>query len=158
MLLTQTLAQRPVPKATFFNVELIYDALVNLKWPSPPYPQPGGPIYLRNSSGKASNTLYYPQGDDWGNKRRIGFANFDNTIDKFMSFGRHLNANEWSRVHIEAQLQMQKRFTDGHTYGSPSEDTYKRREEWIACMAAYNYLSSWIAHNLKYTITNDIIY
>ena len=158
MILTQALSGRSVPKAAFFNVQLIYNALVNLKWSTAHYPKPGGPIYMRDASGKPSNSVYFPQGNDWGYSRRIGFANLDNTIDKFTDFGQNMSANEWSRIHIEAVLQMQKRFTDGHTYGAATEDTYQRREEWVACMAAYNYLSSWVKHNLKISVTNDNIY
>ncbi len=154
-ILTSALAGIPVPKAAFFNDRLIYSALINLNFTSPPFQKPGGTIYIRDASGKATNSIYYPQGNDWGTSRRIGFALLDNMVSEFTEFGKTMHAEEWALLHIEAQLNMQKRFTDGHTYGAHAEDTYQNREEWVSCMAAFNYLTKWISHNTKITVSND---
>ena len=129
--------------------------MVNLKWPSPPYHAPGGSIYFRDSKGKASGHIYYPEGNDWGSGRRMGFAELDSQIEKLTDLGKKFNASEWSTAHIEAQLQLQERFTDGHTYGSASEDTYPLREEWVSCLSAFNHLTNWVKHNIKITVTNN---
>ena len=154
-MLTSALAMQSVPNATYWNVDLLYNAMVNLKWKSPPYNAPGGSIYFKDSKGKASGQVYYPQGDDWGSSRRMGFAEFDAQIEKLTDLGKKFNASEWSGAHIEAQLQLQLRFTDGRTYGTAKEDTYPLREEWVSCLAAFYHLSNWVKHNIKFSVTND---
>lgn len=148
------LAQQPVPKAAFWNVDLMYGALVNLKWPTKDPKINHVEIYERDSEGRPTANIYYPQGNDWGTTRKIGFAELDSHVDKLTDLGQRFNASQWSAVHIEAQLKLQQRFTDGHTYGSPAEDTYHNREEWVACIAGYNYLGHWLKHNVNWTVSN----
>ena len=149
------LAEQPVPNASFWNVQLLYSAMAELKWPSPPYHKPGGAIYMKDDHGKPIGQIYYPEGTDWGSSRRMGFAELDIQIEKLTPFGKHFNASEWSVLHIEDQLKLQERFTDGRTYGDAHEDTYPLREEWVACLSGYYHLTNWVKHNIKYNITND---
>jgi len=71
--------------------------------------------------------------------------------------GKKYNASEWSLIHVETQLKMQERFTDGKTYGEHSEDTYPSREEWVSILAAMNYLTRWIVHNTPIHISNALM-
>lgn len=149
------LAQQPVPEAAFWNSELLYSALVSLKWPNSDPNKVGNEIYARDSDGNPTGDIFYPKGDDWGTSRRMNFAELDSHIERFTDFGQRYNASQWSALHIEAQHKLQQRFTDGRTYGSAKEDNFPLREEWVSCLAAYNYLAHWIKHNISFKVTNS---
>ena len=148
------LGQQPVPEAAFWNAEVVYNTMVNLKWPNTDPRKPANEIYVRDSNGKPTGDIFYPSGDDWGTSRRMNFAELDSHIDRFTEFGKKYSANQWSTLHIEAQHKLQQRFADGRTYGDAKEDTYPLREEWVSCLSAYNYLAHWVKQNIHYQVSN----
>lgn len=148
--LAYTLAGKPTPKAAFFNVQWIYDALVDLSFASPPYESPGGTIYRDGSSN-----IYYPQGNDWGTARRMNFAVMDAKVRAFgQDFQVDQKASYWEPYHAQKVLDMQGRHSDGRTYASSTEDTYKGREEWVARHAAAAYLAKWVKKQGTFSITD----
>jgi F5/8 type C domain-containing protein/alpha-galactosidase-like protein len=149
------LAGLPTPKAAFFNADLVYDALADHQFAAPPYAAPGGTIYLRDAQGKATSAIYYPQSNDWGTSRQLHFLMLDTLADVFdLDHRSALPARDWAAAHATRALEMQARFTDGRTYGAGSEDTYAGREEWVALLAGRSYLTHWLDHNARLTVTN----
>lgn len=150
--LLYTLAGMETPQAALFNAEIVYDALVDVNFSSPPYGAPGGTIYVDGSSN-----IYYPQGNDWGTMRRMHFAYMDAAADAF-GFDSLVSQKGayWEPYHAQMVLDMQNRagHTDGHTYEATSEDTYAGREEWVAQFAGRDYLTKWIMNQDKYVLTN----
>ena len=142
------LAGLPTPTAAFHNADVVYDALVNHEFSSPPYAAPGGTIYVHGPSAD----IYYPQGNDWGTSRQMHFLLLD-TLAATFGFG---DGTEWAVAHAERALQMQGRFPDGRTYGPSSEDTYAGREEWVALLAGRTYLTHWLSHNAELEVTNRV--
>ena len=124
-----TLAHMPVPRACLFNFDVMYSVLVTYKFdPAKGFMQPGGTIYR-----EGVDTLYWPQGTDWGRTRRAGFAVNDCMASQF-GYDSILSRKGayWEDLHIRKVIEMQNRHADGHTYETPEEDTYPGREEWIA--------------------------
>lgn len=149
------LAGLPTPKAAFFNTSLVYDALADKVFPAPPYAAPGGTIYKRDSAGKATYEIYYPQGNDWGTSRQLHFLLLDTLADTFGFGGSTVPARDWAAAHATRALDMQSRFADGRTYGPSSEDTYAGREEWVALLAGRTYLTHWLDHNTQLRTTDQ---
>jgi hypothetical protein len=136
------LAGKATPEAALFNTGLVYRALVDLPFASPPFLAPGGTIYL-----DGSGDLYYPQGNDWGTSRRMHVALLDIQARALgLDEGATTPAAAWERLHAQRVLDMQARFADGRTYGATSEDTYSGREEWVAVHAAQAWLTKWLDH------------
>ena len=151
--ITATLANQPTPKAAFFNSDIVYKAFVDLSFESPPYEEPGGTIYIEDSSD-----IYFPQGNDWGYGRRMNFA----TIDAFAdAFGYDKNASKpgsyWEDLHAQIVLIMQSRHEDGRTYSDNLEDHYIGKEEWVAHHAAWSWLAKYVANSGKFEITNNSV-
>lgn len=153
--LSYALAGLPTPNAAFFNADVVYRSLVDQNYDSPPYDAPGGTMYTHGADGTASPGIYYPQGNDWGTSRRLHFLLLDTQASIFgFDKSASIPAAGWEAEHSSTALQMQSRFPDGRTYGAASEDTYAGREQWVAIMAAQNYLTHWLAHQGSIDITN----
>jgi hypothetical protein len=149
------LAGLPAPRAAVFNADLVYSALVDHQFDSPPYDAPGGTIYVRDSDGAATANVYYPQGNDWGTSRQLHFLLIDTLADVFGFDGQVSEpASDWAAAHATRALEMQSRFDDGRTYGDLSEDTYSGREQWVALLASRAYLTLWVDHNNAVEFTN----
>ncbi|MFM9920836.1 hypothetical protein [Lacisediminihabitans sp. H27-G8] len=171
--LDQSLAGKATPAADIRGFAPVYDALVDLNWTPGAAPAqyasdpnvpttvnaPGGPIYSGTSTvaGDPSD-IYYPMANDWGFGSRMDFAYLDmigttvttngSTLDAFASQG----GAYWAPIHLAKQLNMQARFTDGHTYAS-GENTYYGREEAIADYAARACLLRLLWANSKISTT-----
>lgn len=149
------LAALPTPKATVFNADVVYQALVDHEFASPPNDEPGGTIYVRDFDGQPTSSIYYPQGNDWGTSRQLNFLMIDTLADLYDLDGAvSVPAESWAQAHATRALEMQSRFDDGRTYGDPSEDTYSGREQWVALLAARTYVAHWVDHNAEVTFTN----
>ena len=162
--LVYLLGNKPVPSASFFNLDKVFQALVDLNFVvgATPYPTgqtnraPGGPMYARDAFNQPGTNIYYPNGNDWGTSRRMHFATMDATINALGLDGTASIASPfWETQHDQAVLDMQARFTDGRTYGASTEDTYGLREEWVCNYAAKNYLTKWLAHQGQIQISNE---
>ena len=144
------LAGERTPAAALVNAALVYRALVDLPFASPPFRAPGGTIYLDGSPD-----LYYPQGNDWGTSRRMHAALLDAQANALgLDAGASTPAAAWEDLHAGRVLEMQARFGDGRTYGASSEDTYSGREQWVAVHAAQAWLTKWLDHAGALRITN----
>ncbi|WP_018157590.1 hypothetical protein [Demetria terragena] len=173
--LNQGLAGKATPYADLRGFPVVYKALADLKWTPGPAPAqyavdstlpkqidaPGGTIYA-NSSTKAGDPsdIYYPQANDWGFGSRMDFALVDligatvsyngKTLDHMTSKG----GAYWAGVHLGKQLNMQARFSDGHTYAN-GENTYDGREEMVSDLAGRAVLLRLLGANGKIALTAD---
>jgi hypothetical protein len=156
--LVDPLAGRPTPRAALWNGDVVYRALVDLPFTAGrPYPPggaivaPGGTIY-RPGSGD----IYYPQGNDWGTRRRMHFALADIQAGVLgLDIGASQRGRVWEPLHAQVVLDMQLRHADRRTYAATGEDTYAGREEWVAAHAAQAWLTKWLAHHDAITIVDD---
>lgn len=153
--LAYALAGLPTPRAAFFNADLVYGALVNKVFDAPPYRDPGGTIFRTDADGRATQEIYYPQGNDWGTARRMQFALMSTEAALFGFDGEaRVPAADWAAAHLGQVLAMQGRFTDGRTYGATAEDTYAGREQWVSQIAARAYLAHWLDHQDVVSFSN----
>ena len=113
-----------VPEAMFHDGGLVYSALSTRSFqagaPSPAGPgatfaAPGGTSYV-----PGTNTVYYPQGDDWGLVRRAHFVSLDAHA---LVYGQYLGATGWSAADALTQHERGQRALvassgtdDGRTY------------------------------------------
>lgn len=146
------LAGQSVPEAMFHNGGLVYSAFSTVTYlsgaKSPAggtFTQPGGTVYV-----PGSNTVYYPQGDDWGVVRRAHFVSLDAHA---LVYAGYLGATGWPAADALAQHEQGQQAlwsssgaTDGRTYSvdpavAAKQDTYPGREEY----AAQNLATAWLA-------------
>ncbi|WP_102264409.1 cell wall-binding repeat-containing protein [Mesobacillus jeotgali] len=145
-----TLAGMPTPEAAFFNSDIVYKSLVDVPFDSQDYLPPGGTIYREGSSD-----IYYPEGNDWGNDRRMQFATLDIFANEFGFDGLASRKGDyWEPLHAQKVLDMQNRHYDGRTYAAHEEDTYRGREEWVAHHAAWAWIAKWVGHSGEFHQTN----
>lgn len=132
---------RPVPAGALHGLDVVYRALVDLDFDSPPYDPPGGTVYRDGSPD-----IYYPSGSDWGTRRRVNFV-LNDVQAAVLGFDRGAStaASEWERLHAEEVLAMVARFDDGRVYGAREEFDSDQREEEAAEKAGQAYLTRWLA-------------
>lgn len=148
--LAYSLSGMPTPEAAFFNADVMYAALVDRAFSSPPYLSPGGTIYIRGSAD-----LYYPQGNDWGTHRRMHMVLVDVQAQLYGLDGRASKGGAfWEPLHASMVLAMQGRAPDRSTYQGAAEDTYAGREPWVAVHAAQAYLTHWIVQHGAFKVTD----
>ncbi len=129
-LLVARYANQAGPQSALWNNAVVYSALINKSFRSPPYLAPGGTIYKRGTGN-----IYYPQGNDWGTVRPSMYA----ALDALVATTRvcdACNPRYWEAYHLLRLLQMQVRFTDGRTYAGRytdpnSEDVSVMREQVV---------------------------
>lgn len=147
------LARIPVPRACLFNLDVMYAVLTDRRFdPAQGYYQPGGTIYR-----EGTDTLYWPQGTDWGRQRRANYALLDAQAHLFGYDGKSTRKGDyWEGLHLRKVKEMQDRHADGHTYAAAGEDTYPGREEWVgahgvgpACLA------HWMTAQKGFVFTNE---
>jgi hypothetical protein len=174
------LAGSPVPTNALRGTSLQYDSLVDKSWwPSPAKPCATSPGFVApgasNPTGTVyvdgSESIYYPEGTDWGTGRRAHFMSLDVMV---RSFGLDSlvaqKADYWENLHAQTMLdrQLSAGATDGGAYRTYSEDIYgcaappnysritcKGREEWVAARAAESWLAKWLAYHGALTTTNS---
>ncbi|UFU06466.1 LamG-like jellyroll fold domain-containing protein [Ruania halotolerans] len=138
--LTQQLAGQSPAAAFLHNIDLTYEAFVDLEFDSPPWQAPGGTIYVPGES-----TIYYPDGNDWGTTFPLYFAQGDVIADTYDVDGDvSAPASEWAVRHLEDAIALQDRFEDGHTYLDTTESNYGLREERTAQIAAHTFLTRFL--------------
>lgn len=148
--LTSALAGRAAPRAALHNFDVVYAALADREFASPPYAAPGGTMYVRGS-----DEIYFPQGTSWGPSRRMDFVAMDVVARELRLDGRASTSGAyWERLHAGRALAMQQRHADGRTYAPEDADPYQGREEWVAMHAGWAYLTRWLVHQDAVRITN----
>jgi F5/8 type C domain/NPCBM-associated, NEW3 domain of alpha-galactosidase len=132
-----TLAGERTPAAAFHNADHVYDAMVDVEFPSPPFAAPGGTIYVEGSP-----QVYYPQGTDWSPSRIMIYGNLDAMARAFDFDDRaSTKAPYWETLHAGAALAQQERHPDGKMY-APGE--FNSEENDGAAVPARGYLASWL--------------
>ncbi len=146
------LARQRVPEAMFHSGGLVYSALSTQGF-QPGAASPAGGTFLApggTSYVPGTNTVYYPQGDDWGLVRRAHFVSLDAHA---LVYRRYLGATGWPAGQALAQHERGQRALaaasgadDGRTYSvdpavAAVQDTYPGREEY----AAQSLASAWLA-------------
>jgi hypothetical protein len=121
-----------VPAESSNNLRLVWRALVLQKFSARQYRWPGGTIYRRDKRGRPIPWVYYPQGDDWGTRRRFNAAQMD--VEAFAD-RVSTQAYAYGRVHMLYNLQLQKRHGDGHIF-SPGETRFPEEEQFAAASEA----------------------
>lgn len=135
------LANTCAPAAAEHNISSVYSALVDKK-----YPTSSGGTDTVYQPGSAD--IFYPQGNDWGTTFAGYFGGFDDLVSLYgLDTTVTTPAATWARLHDNAQIALQARFTDGHTYGASSENTYGGREQRIGVIYGLDYLSLWLNKN-----------
>lgn len=138
---TAGLANTCAPVAAKRNVDSVYDALVDKK-----YPTSSGGTNTIYQPGSAN--IFYPQGNDWGTTFAGYFGGFDNLVSLYGADNLvTTKAATWAQLHDNAQIALQARYTDGHTYASGTENSYGGREQRIGAIYGLNYLSLWLNKN-----------
>jgi hypothetical protein len=136
-----SLAGMPVPETTDFNFPVVYKALVTREFKSPPFPPPGGTMYI---PGEPQN--YYPQGTDWTTSDYCQFLLMD-TYAHVLNHDKSLphKAIDWMKVRAEKVLEMQSRHRDGHLYAPGEYDNYTGAEQMALWHLGEVYLVQWLA-------------
>ena len=135
-LTTQSLATTPVTEAWDFNGSLVYNTCAEKRWPSPPYDQPGGTIYL---AGRPD--VYYPQGTDWSRQDYTLFYLMDVYADLY---SWNDQAHSWRDIRSDAMLAMQRRHTDRRMFADGEYNTYPGREQWAFWCLTDAFLPLWL--------------
>ncbi|SDE07029.1 LamG domain-containing protein [Auraticoccus monumenti] len=148
--LAQQLTGQLPARAYLRNVDLTYEALVDLEFPSPPWRAPGGTIYEPGGPG-----IYYPDGNDWGTTFPLYFAQAD-VIAHSYGLGADLSAppEDWAVRHLQAAIDLQDRFPDGRTYLNDTESNYRLREERTAQIAAHTFLTRFLNPSTEQCLTD----
>jgi hypothetical protein len=138
--LVQSLAGQPVPQSADFNAVVVYRALADRVWPSPPYKPPGGTMYV---PGKVE--VYYPEGTDWSNYRFDIFYWIDSYAHVFGwdKEWKH-KAGDWMRLRARRILEMQARHADGRMFAKGEFDTYRGAEQMTCWVLADAFLLHWL--------------
>jgi hypothetical protein len=160
-----------VPTNSLRGTSLEYEALIDKQWwPAPAVPCTGSPAFIApgptNPTGTmyvdGSDSIYYPEGNDWGTTRRVHFADLDVMVRAYGLDGLVAEkADVWEPLHAQKALDMQLRLlpgggaSDGSTYRTAAEDTYPGREEWVAARAAEMWLTKWLVHQGALDTTNS---
>ena len=147
-----TAAGLQVPDALIFNADFEYNVLVSYDFKTADgWAAPGGTIYREDT-----DTLYWPQGTDWGKMRRAGYMALDAIASAFVFDSlAPLKGSYWEILHGNGQKRLQERHSDGHTYADASEDSYPGREEWVTAHgSALGCFAHWAKSQTGFTFTN----
>lgn len=129
-----------IPEATNLNADIIYDALVNLNFASPPYQSPGGTMYIEGSPDQ-----YYPNGTDWSRYRYDIYYVLD-VFAQILNFDDYAGTDglSWEKLRAKKLLTMQARHSDKRVYASGEWNNYGGKEQLAAWMFGDAYLLKWL--------------
>ena len=129
---------RRVPEALFFNADIVYRALSQVRFSAPPYAAPGGTVY------QPDGRIYYPMGVSWGNRRPATFVGVDAFANLYAA--RDVRAKHNLAAHAADTRSMQQRFRTGQIYADGwAEDAYRlgREEYALQQMALAWWAGAW---------------
>lgn len=137
---TQSLAGQPVPEAADFRASSVYRAFVTHNWPSPPYKEPGGTIYV---PGRAE--VYFPQGTDWFDGMISLYYVMDSCAD-VLGWDADLPrpASHWMRLRGAEMLKRQARHEDRRHFAPGEFRGYPGREQQFIRLLADAFLFKWL--------------
>ncbi|MEY9859992.1 putative cell wall-binding protein [Catenulispora sp. GAS73] len=172
---TFALAGKCAPQAATNNVGLTYSALTTpTSFPYAPDPNnltqdvtltTSAPIYQSTSSAK----INYPQGNDWGTQFPAYYGSFDALVSVYNSHLTGENpqapaAYNYAVTHLNAELDLQNRFSTGQTYApwnpattpaDQAENSYVGAEQRVGQIAAQAYMASFLNHHSQACFDNS---
>lgn len=144
------LAGQSSPEASRQLLGPVYSAFTAVVFSGASYAASGGVTYVPGTAD-----IYYPQGNDWGTGQKLPYALAD---AQALVFGYDPgSAVTYLALHMNAQLAMQARFTDGRTYLNDAEYNYEGREEHTAQLASQLYLTLYLRDHGLVSFTNDSV-
>lgn len=142
------LTGQSTPQAVRQLVGPVYSAFTAVVFSGASYAASGGVTYV-----SGTGEIYFPQGNDWGTGQKLPYALAD---AQALTFGYDPgSAAPYLTLHLDAQLAMQARFTDGRTFANDAEYNYEGREEHTAQLAAELYLTLYLRDHSMVSFTND---
>lgn len=155
-------AQRPLESSTF-NGWVVYSCLTS---------QPFGPerrtIYTRDSLGRATSEMYFPEGNDWGTGRQANYFLMDVLAHCFAMDKQPaalplaapaakggkptteapkrptVTAYDWALSRCNTMVQKMKQSATGRYFSSKSENSFDSAEEFFAAQLAWAYMGLWL--------------
>lgn len=135
------LGGKEVLQSSLYNGKLVYDALSQREYN-------GKTMYVKTDNGKASSSIYFPQGNDWGGKRQANYWLMDIIAHLYgWDHDASIKAINWAAVRNTEMLSMLNRDTTGQYYQAQSEDKFPSREAWFGSHIAWGYLGLWLYQN-----------
>lgn len=132
------LAGKPSLQSSLYNGDVVYttftDRLFN-----------GKTMYQKTADGKASATIYFPEGNDWGGKRQANYWLMD-VMAHLFGWDRNMSVKglDWASARNKEMIYMLDRDTTGQYYQDIKEDRFPSREEWFGAHIAWGYLGIWL--------------
>lgn len=114
------LAGKKIPAAALFNLDIVYDCLVNKNLGNLDSKKEGHHFYERNENEEISSELNMPGKNDWGGKWYGNCYLIDTEVELFKldsTISPNLKAHKWAETHLSAALNMQNREINGNTTG-----------------------------------------
>ena len=138
--LTQSLAGQPVPEAADFRAASVYRVFVTHNWPSPPYKEPGGTIYVPDQA-----EVYFPEGTDWFAGMISMYYLMDCCADA-LDWDSDLPrpASHWMRLRAAEMLKRQARHADRRHFAPGEFRGYPGREQQFLRLLAGAFLFKWL--------------
>lgn len=125
-------------QSSLYNGEVIYQALTERLFN-------GKTMYCKTAGGKASSSVYFPEGNDWGEKRQANYWLMDILAHIYgWDRGSSVKAIEWAEARNKEMIYMVNRDTTGQYYQDIKEDKFPSREEWFGSHVAWGYLGWWL--------------
>ena len=138
--LTQSLAGQPVPEAADFRAASVYRVFVTHNWPSPPYKEPGGTIYVPDQA-----EVYFPEGTDWFAGMISMYYLMDCCADALDWDGDLPRpASHWMRLRAAEMLKRQARHADRRHFAPGEFRGYPGREQQFLRLLAGAFLFKWL--------------
>lgn len=133
------LAGRKGLQSSLYNGDKIYYALTEALF--------NGNTMYQKVDGKASSSIYFPEGNDWGGKRQANYWLMD--VMAYLYEWDHkasVKAIEWATVRNMEMINMINRDVTGQYYQNLKEDKFPSREEWFGSHIMWGYLGWWLHH------------
>lgn len=125
-------------QSSLYNGEVVYHALAERLFK-------GKTMYQKTAEGKASSSIYFPEGNDWGGKRQANYWLMD-VMAHLFSWDQDMSVKglEWATARNKEMIGMLNRDTTGQYYQDIKEDKFRSREEWFGSHLAWGYLGWWL--------------
>lgn len=131
--------RQPLMSSTF-NGDIIYRALTQKRF---------GPdsltIYLRDSLGRATPRMHFPEGNDWGTGRQANYWLMD-VMAHLFGLDRGLNppARSWALERARFMERKMRQSPSGRFFQSRKENRFDSAEEFFAAQIALGYLGLYL--------------
>lgn len=127
-----------------FNVDIIYNALVELDLGKFDSSKTGHHFYERTRTGETSSTTNMPGNNEWGSNRQANYFLVDiyaDLIGADRDLPDRLKANKWAKCRLEKITEMMRRDNSGRIYQDGEEHFASGQLYAMACLTqAYSLL------------------